>query len=120
MERSGVLDIHTRYVTEYDTDYTYLPFTLILDKGYRINEVAWKKGKQLVLQPSFARSDRRFTSRETIRNSGIASDRSCNERAVRLSKINGRTGLRQNESTKRLDDVWLSWSFQVNFFYKPV
>jgi DDE superfamily endonuclease len=122
MERSGVLDIHTRYVTEYDTEYTYLPFTLILDKGYRINEVAWKNGKQLVLQPSFARSDRKFTSRETIRNSGISSDRSCNERAVRLSKICGyiRTGLRQNESAIRLDDVWLSWSFQVNFFYKPV
>jgi hypothetical protein len=101
MERSRVLDLHEKYETEFDTEYSKKPFTLILDKGYRINEVSWKKG--------FSRSETRFLACESIRSSAIASYQSCNERAVRLSKINGyiRTGLKQNKSTKRLDDVWL-------------
>jgi hypothetical protein len=99
MERSGVLDDHTQYVKEYDTRYSHLPFTIILDKGYRINTVAWKNGGQLILQPNFAKKYRRFSARETIRSAAIASDRAANERAVPLSKLAGfiRQGLRQNE-----------------------
>jgi hypothetical protein len=122
MERSGVLEIQVAYAKEYDTDYRNVPFTNILDKGYRITTIAWKKGKQLVLQPNFGKKDHKFKARETVRSSAIASDRSANERAVRLSKLCGyvRTGLHQNESATRLDDVWCVWAFQCNFLYKPV
>jgi DDE superfamily endonuclease len=122
MERSGVLELQIKYVTEYDKDYKHIPFTMILDKGYRINTVAWKSGGQLVLQPSFAKSDKKFTSRETIRNAAVASDRAANERAVRLSKLCGffRNGLRQHECPIRLNEVWFLWAFQCNFIYQPV
>jgi hypothetical protein len=122
MERSVVLSVQIKYAKEEDTTHNNVPLTNILDKGYKINTIAWKHGKQLVLQPNFAHSERRFTSRETLRISSIVSDRSANERAVRYSKISGyiRTGLLPNESAKRLDDVWVVWSYQCKFLYKPV
>ena len=35
----------------------YLPFSLILDKRYRIIALAWRIGRQLCYQPIFASSD---------------------------------------------------------------
>jgi DDE superfamily endonuclease len=121
MIRSKVLQIQQTYLETYDNQHN-VPFTVILDKGYRITAAAWGVGNTFVLQPSFARSDFKFTGFETIRNSAIASDRAANERAVRLCKLSGyiRIGLLQNESTIRLSDIWLTWSFQCNFNYKPV
>jgi DDE superfamily endonuclease len=121
MQRADVLNIQQTYIDTYDSKEN-VPFTVIRDKGYRITAAAWGVGNTFILQPSFSRSDKKFTSYETIRNSSIASDRAANERAVRLSKICGyiRSGLLQNENTKRLSDVWVTWSFQCNFNYKPV
>lgn len=100
----------------------HIPFTNILDKGYRVNLAAWRAGKQQVLQPTFARSDRKFTGRETIISADIAADRSGNERAVNRSKESGfiKRGLLQNSSPVLMDDVWLAWSFQTNFMFKLV
>ena len=42
----------------------YIPFTNIFDKGYRNRLVAFLAGKQLTMQPIFAKSDRKF--RETL------------------------------------------------------
>jgi hypothetical protein len=121
MTRSGVLKMHTDYIDKYE-ETNKTAFTILLDKGYRITTVAWRSGGQFVLQPSFARSDYKFTSYETIRGAAVAHDRAANERAVRYSKICGyiKSGLRQNESTQRLSDVWIAWAFQCNFIYKPV
>jgi DDE superfamily endonuclease len=121
MQRSNVLQIQQTYIETHDPTPNE-PFTVILDKGYRITAAAWGVGNTFILQPSFAKSDKKFTGLETVRNAGIASDRSANERAVRLSKMCGyiRMGLLQNESTKRLDNAWITWSFQSNFNYKPV
>jgi hypothetical protein len=121
MIKSEVLQIQQKYLQMYDAQ-PKIPFTMILDKGYRITASAWGIAGTFVLQPSFARSDKKFTARQTIRNAAIASDRATNECAVRLSKLSGyiRTGLLQNEATKRLCDIWITWSFQCNFNYKPV
>ena len=100
----------------------YIAFTNIFDKGYRVNLPAWRAGRQLVRQPIFKKSDKKFTGRETIHSASIATDRSGNERAVNRCKLSGyiRRGLQQNGNPKLLDDAWLAWSFQSNFMYKPV
>ena len=98
-----------------------IPFTSTVDKVYRCIMAAWRAGKQLFLQP-FARSDRKFNTREVNRSSTVASDRSGNERAVNVAKRAGvlKRGLRPNESSDAIADVWIAWGFQANFMYKPV
>ena len=56
------------------------------------------------------------------RSSTVASDRSGNERAVNVAKRAGvlKRGLRPNESSDVIADVWIAWGFQANFMYKPV
>jgi hypothetical protein len=44
-----------------------IPFTNIVDKGYRCIMAAWRAGKQLFLQLAFATSDRKFNTREVWR-----------------------------------------------------
>ena len=99
-----------------------IPFTSTVDKGYRCIMAAWRAGKQLFLQPVFARSDRKFNTHEVNRSSTVASDRSGNERAANVAKRMGvlKRGLRPNESVDAIADVWLACAFQANFMYKPV
>ena len=59
-----------------------IPVLCILDKGYRMRVSGWRAGKQYVLQPHFAESDRKFSGNETISSAGVASDRGGKERAV--------------------------------------
>ena len=61
------------------------PFINILDRGYRSTQVAWKKG-QFVLQPIFIKCDRKFSTKDMLRASEVAADRSGNERGVWRSK----------------------------------
>ena len=97
------------------------PFTNVTDKGYRNVLAAWRKG-QFLLQPTFARSDRHFTTFELLSSASIARDRAGNERAVNVCKRAGyiRRGLEKNQSAADLADAWLAWSFQVNFMYRPI
>jgi DDE superfamily endonuclease len=122
MERSGIIQQQHQYIIDNDETTKHIPWNIILDKGYRINTVSWVGGKQLVLQPTFAMYEIRFTSLETIRSAAIASDRSANERAVRYMKNSDyiRKGLQTHESAYRLNNVWNTWGFQINFLYKPV
>ena len=103
-------------------DGLYIAFTNMLDKGYRVNLPAWRAGRQRVYQPVFARSDRKFSGRETIKSADIAADRSANERGVKRSKESGfiKRGIQKNGNPKLMDDVWLAWSFTSNFVYKSV
>ena len=120
--RSGILQQQIEYVTTYDKEYKDINWINILDKGYRVTSAAWRTGKQFVLQPSFAKADQKFSSLETLRSAAIASDRGANERAVRLAKMSGQihNGVTGSQSLERLSDLWLTWSFQCNFIYKPV
>ena len=63
-----------------------LPFCNIADKGYIINLLAWRAGRQTVLQLMFARSDRTFTGLETVVSGSITSNHSGNERGVNRAK----------------------------------
>ena len=94
----------------------------MLDKGYRCTEGAFRAGEQLVLQPIFARADARFSSYNTITSASVATDRSGNERAVRLAKQCGyiKRGIRGHTCPIRIDNVWLAWSFMCNFMFEPV
>ena len=75
-----------------------------------------------MLQPDFAKSDRRFNSKEVNRSGAVSSDRSGNERAVNVSKRSGeiQRGLQKHQETSVIADAWLAWGFQVNFMYRPV
>jgi hypothetical protein len=119
-ERAGILDEQQEFQNK-DTS-SLLPFVNILDKGYRSNQAAWRKGGQLLLQPFFAKSDRKFTSREVLVSGAVASHRSANERAVermKESKLVSR-GIHERANLDKFADVWLAWGFQCNFMFEPV
>ena len=122
MIRSGILKQQQLFVKDYDPDNKDIPFLNILDRGYRIISAAWRTGGQFVLQPAFAKSDKKFNTLEVIRSASVASDRGGNERAVRIAKMCGslKNGLQGNGSPERLCDLWLAWSFQANFMFKKV
>ena len=99
-----------------------VPFSNILDKGYRVNVPAWRAGRQEIIQPIFATSDRRFSGRDTIHTADVATTRSGNERGVNRSKLSGyiKRGIRQTSNATAMDNVWMTWAFQTNFMYKSV
>jgi DDE superfamily endonuclease len=122
LEKSGILLMQQTYLLKTDEKTSDTTWMIILDKEYRVTETAWNEGQQLVLQPSFSRSDQKFTAHETLLIAAITTDRSANERAVKLSKASAfvSSGLHPNENPQRLADVWLAWGFMCNFRYRPV
>ena len=80
-----------------------VPWTNVYDKGYRAKMVAHRMGKQLVLQPVWAESDRRFGRDETLLTAAVAHDRGANERAVNVCKRSWfvSRGFRPNSSAKQ-------------------
>ena len=100
----------------------YIPFHLLLDKGYRIVRDAFRFGGQICIQPMFAESDSTFTSNEMLYSASVAADRSGNERAVNRAKLSGavKRGLYPRTSPIRLNKIWEAWSFQTNFMYAPM
>ena len=104
------------------TVFDLLPFTNIYDKGYRAKMVAFRTGKQRVLQPVWAESDRRFGRDDTLLTASVASDRGGNERGVNVAKraCFVSRGFGTNSSAEQLNDAWLTWAFQANFMFAPV
>ena len=82
---------------------------------------AWHQG-QFVLQPTFAKSDKKFSTRDVLRAASVAADRSGNERAIRISKISAyvKRGTQKHTNIVRLCAAWLAWSFQANFMFEPI
>ena len=121
---SGILEMQEQFVSVQprDSNGNIIPFTNVLDKGYRLVVVAWRAGGQFGLQPAFAKSDRKFTSNEVLKTSSVAHGRSGNERVVGLSKMAGyiKRGLQNHQSTSTLADMWLVWGFRCNFMFRPV
>jgi hypothetical protein len=119
-ERSGILEEQEKF-QKWDTSST-LAFTNVLDRGYRCNLAAWRKGGQLLLQPFFAKSDRKFNSREVLVSGAVASHRSANERAVERMKESRLVcrGIHERVNLTTVADVWLAWGFQSNFMFEPV
>eukprot|EP00957_Ditylum_brightwellii_P043245 3277386-Ditylum_brightwellii.AAC.1 len=54
----------------------YSPFLNGLDKGYLTCLAAWQCGRQLIMQPNFAKSNRKFTGVQTIQSASVATDHS--------------------------------------------
>ena len=117
--RSGILQQQHTFIDDHDSDSKQYQWINILDKGYRVVEAAWREGRQFVLQPTFAKADKKFTSDETIRSSTVASDRGGNERAVRLAKMCGflQHGTESHQDINVLCEAWLGWGFICNFIY---
>ena len=99
-----------------------LPFTNVYDKGYRAKAVAWKCGRQHVIQPDWAESDKHFSRSQTLRSASIATDRSGNERGVKVCKRSWfiMRGFTPNMSPTLINNAWTTWSFQANFMFNPV
>ena len=121
-EHTPILKRQNEFAKIDTIDGVVLPFTLILDKGYRIVRIAWREGEQVCLQPTFKSSDRKFSCDEMLISASVAADRSGNERAVKRCKESAmlKRGLKPNGCPKRLNNVWLAWSFQTNFMYNSV
>ena len=120
LNKSEILNIQDRFASSDLVDNVHIPFTDMLDKGYRSTVAAWYAGNQLVLQPNFKKSDMKFRGVETISSAGVATDRSANERGVKYSKSSGviARGMCAKSDFKKFDDLWLAWGFQVNFMYE--
>ena len=97
-----------------------VPFTNVLDKGYRARAQNWRRGEQLTAQPIFGKSDQQFKGAETKYSASLASDRGANERGVNVSKRSGivKRGFKPGMDPEMFDDVWLCWGFMANFMYK--
>ena len=122
MIKSGIFEEQNDFANEDAIGSRIIPFCNELDKGYRCLEVAYWSGKQLTLQPDFAKGDRRLKGNETLASVVIATDRSGNERVVRLSKQSGyiNRGITQRTSLLQMDNAWMAWSFQCNFMFENV
>ncbi len=124
--RAGYLKKQWRFqendLVEIDGERRVVRFLNIYDKGYRAKMTAWENGKQLVLQPDFKESDKRFNRDQTISSASVASDRGGNERVVNVSKRAGliSKGFVPNADPTRFNNVWLVWSFQANFMFDRV
>ena len=120
-KNNGSAQLQREFANSDLVDGKVIPFTHIKDKGYRTSQELFREGGQLTLQPTFKRSDRKFTRNETLSSSQLASHRSGNERAVRVAKsagylFNGASA----KSWENIDDVWLANGFMVNFKYCSV
>ncbi len=99
-----------------------IPFSNIYDKGYWEKMIALRNGRELVLQPAYACSDRQFQRQETIISACVATDHNGNKRAVNVCKRSDyvRCNFMENMCPKRFNTVWTPWSFQATLMFKPV
>ena len=120
-EKSGIFEIQRLFQENDKIKDSVIAFLNIFDKGYRNRLAAWRHGRQLTLQPTFAKSDQKFRRRETLSSASVASERAANERAVRLVKFPGylSQGLQQRQKFHRLQYVWLTSGFRANFMFLP-
>ena len=81
---------------------------------------AWRNGKQMAIQPPYAKSDKRFTGRQTMyAGCNIAHDRSGNGRGVNvctqgLKKRNG------TESIQGSQALFLFLPLRLAPYYPPL
>ena len=96
------------------------PFTNVFDKGFK-NVVDASMEGQKCLAPSFSKGKtQQFTRVETLHTACVAVIRSGNERAVKRAKLSWMLKRGMVEQTYDVDmfcDLWLAWTFQVNFMY---
>lgn len=74
-KRAGYLEEQDKFAKDDMVSGKHVPFLNIYDKGYRAKLVAHRAGRQRVVQPDFAESDKRFNRNQTLRSASIATDR---------------------------------------------
>ena len=117
---SRILEQQEEYIQQYDHATSDIAWTNILDRGYKVTQHAWNNGKQYVLQPISAPTGRRFNTTETQFSACVAAVRAGNEGAVNRVKTSSylSNSQRGNESVERLNDMWLSYGFMINFMHE--
>ena len=105
VSKSGIFDAQTDFVEKHDK----------ADADVKHTNVT-------LLQPFFAKADRKFSTREVLHSAKIASHRSGNERAVNVAKRSGKIarGAECHEDLGDIADLWLCWGFQANFMFRPI
>jgi hypothetical protein len=92
---------------------------MTMDKGYRCILAALEHGLQLCMQPTFAQSDRKFSTNNVIHSAGVAAIRSGNERDVRQAKLSRMVkrgcSYHQPWDLDMRCDIWLAWDFQIKY-----
>mmetsp|Transcript_55691 Transcript_55691/g.166858 ORF Transcript_55691/g.166858 Transcript_55691/m.166858 type:complete len:182 (+) Transcript_55691:1155-1700(+) len=113
LNNAGILEMQEEYAATFaaESGSGENPFVNIVDKGFRSIVAALRAGKQLILQPFFAKSDQKFNNHQVLTSAAIAADRAGNERAVDVAKRAGmlKRGVRPTENLERICDVWLGW-----------
>ena len=109
---SGIFETQQLFQNEDLVNDSIKQFHSILVKYYRV-ERSTLSSNQRVIQPIFAKSGHSFSQLEGLCISEIASDRSGNERVVRLSKQSGyiNRGVQPAGSLLWMDNAWMAWSF---------
>jgi hypothetical protein len=121
--RSGIFERQHSFIQQKDPLSNHVTWLNMLDRGYRnLGSYAFSHGHQKVVQPNFGKTDDRFNTYETLWSASVAAIRAANKRAVRTAKTSKyvRSGLRPNDSVRRLSVVWLCWGFTCNFMFRPV
>jgi hypothetical protein len=93
-----------------------------LDRRYWVNQACYNAGEQIVEQPYFSPRDGKFSTHAALFSSTFASDRSGNERAVRMVKHSDylTKGLQSTGDADRFCNALEAWGFQINFMLAPV
>ena len=115
---SGILEMQKQYSEADPTSDE--PFTNVFDKGFRNGVDAAMLGQHCI-QPAYSRGrNQQFDRADTLHSASLAVVRSGNERAVKRCKMSWflKRGLvEQPWEIPMFCDVWLAWTFQVNFMY---
>jgi hypothetical protein len=121
-KNEGILPMQQEFQESDKIDETIIPFIQILDRGYQVQKASLDAGKQKVEQPFFADKEGFFSTSQVQRSAAVASERSGNERAVRICKLPGyiQRGPHSRSEMDRFCNVWLAWTFQVNFMFAPI
>ena len=119
---AGYLEEQRKFQESDLVDGQVIRFVNLLDRGFRGKMASWKSGHQVALQPPSAKSDRRFTGRQTIFAGNVTHGRGGNRRAVRVCKRCGlaKRGFLPNMSATRLNNARRAFGFWANLMYEPV
>ncbi|KAL7461139.1 hypothetical protein ACHAXS_001568 [Conticribra weissflogii] len=84
--REGYLELQQPFQSQDLVGGNIIPFLNIYDKEFCAKMVAYRFGRQFVLQPDWAKSDKRFHRTETSSSASVASVCGANERAMNVCK----------------------------------
>jgi len=116
----AILDSQQLFQDEDLVDGKLVKFVNYLDKGYRVTREIHAHD-QKVVQPIYVSNKVGFSFEDGLCSSEVASDRSGNERAVRLAKLSDflTDGVHNNQSFERMNIFWKCFNFLTNFMTEP-